>query len=62
MYVTIEMMLRVCLYQLMSIHERQTATQDSVMLSQLHQQLFQEMVHFHLIIDTIMILSVFTGI
>ena len=37
-------MLRVCLQQMMGIHERQVATEDNVMLRQLHQQIFQEMV------------------
>ena len=44
LYVTVEMMLRVCLQQIMGIHERQVATEDNVMLRQVHQRIFQEMV------------------
>jgi len=43
-YITLEMMLRVCLHQIMNIHERQLATEGSIMLRQVHQQIFQEMV------------------
>ena len=44
LYVTVEMMLRVCLQQIMGIHERQVATEDNMMLRQVHQRIFQEMV------------------
>ena len=44
MHVAIEMMLRVCLHQIMNIHERQVTTEGSVMLRQVHQRIFQEMV------------------
>ena len=49
MCVAIEMMLRVSVHQMMSIHERQVTTQDNVMLQQLHQWMFQEMVYQHIV-------------
>ena len=42
--VAVEMMLRVCLQQMMGIHERQVTTEDNITLRQFHQQIFQEMV------------------
>ena len=47
MCVAIEMILRVCVQQIMNIDKRQVTTQDNVMLQQLHQRIFQEMVHQH---------------